>query len=137
MVRARSLVLVLLVLLGALPPLGATCGSPEECPCFPCLITAVALTVVDQDGNPLEQPWVMAATLDGEVVDDGGACDPDLRIGDTCAFGDSTGVYRIVVEAPGYQTREVAARCAAASGVDCCAGGCADETLVVARLLPE
>ena len=44
----------------------------------------------DQDGNPLEQPWVMAATLDGEVVDDGGACDPDLRIGDT--FADVTPV---------------------------------------------
>lgn len=136
MTRARSLTLVLLALVAALGQLGATCSTPPACECFPCL-TAIALTVVDQDGNPLEAPWVMAATLDGEEVDDGGNCDPDLRMGNSCVFGVATGVYRIVVQAPGYQTREVAARCAAATGEDCCLGACAAETQVVARLLPE
>jgi len=102
---------------------GATCSTNEECPCFPCM-SAVALTVLDQDGNPLNEPWVMAAT-------------PDLRTGNSCAFGNATGVYRIVVDAPGYAPREAAARCAAATGQDCCMGACVNETQVVVRLLPE
>ncbi|MBI1946685.1 MAG: hypothetical protein HYS27_13385 [Deltaproteobacteria bacterium] len=115
---------------------GATCATPEECPCFPCM-GAVGLTVLDDVGNPLNDPWVMAATLDGEPVDDGGACDPDLRTGNTCVFGTATGVYRIVVEAPGYQPREVAGRCAAATGQDCCMGDCVNAAQVVVRLIPE
>lgn len=100
-------------------------------------MSAVLLTVLDQDGNPLNAPWVMAATLDGAVVDDGGACDPDLRAGNSCAFGAATGVYRIVVDAPGYLPREVAARSAAATGQDCCMGACVNESQVLVRLLPE
>lgn len=115
---------------------GANCGNAEPCECFPCG-AAVALTVLDEAGNALNDPWVMAATLDGSPVDDGGACDPDFRLGNSCAFGTETGVYRVVVEAPGYRTREVAARSAVASGQDCCMGACANQAQVVVRLIPE
>lgn len=115
---------------------GSTCGSSDDCACFPCG-AAIGLTVLDEAGNALNDAWVMAATLDGAPVDDEGACDPDLRLGNSCTFGNATGVYRIVVEAPGYLPREVAARSAVASGQDCCMGACADQTQVVLRLLPE
>lgn len=115
---------------------GSTCGTNEPCECFPCG-AAVGLTVLDEAGNALNDPWVMAATLNGDPVDDGGSCDPDFRLGNSCAFGTETGVYRVVVEAPGYQTREVAARSAVASGQDCCMGACANQAQVVVRLLPE
>ncbi|OGQ26298.1 MAG: hypothetical protein A2138_17370 [Deltaproteobacteria bacterium RBG_16_71_12] len=134
--RMRTILALASAAVAAAALVGATCSTNEECPCFPCM-SAVALTVLDQDGNPLNEPWVMAATLDGVAVDDGGACDPDLRTGNSCAFGNATGVYRIVVDAPGYAPREAAARCAAATGQDCCMGACVNETQVVVRLLPE
>lgn len=115
---------------------GSSCSTNDDCECFPCG-GAIGLTVEDQDGTALDVAWVMAATQDGAPVDDQGACDPDLRTGNSCAFGTTTGVYRIVVEAPGFQSREVAARSAVASGQDCCTGACAGETLVVVRMIPE
>ena len=116
---------------------GSSCGTNDDCECFPCG-AAIGLTVQDQDGTALDDDWVMAATLDGAAVDDQGACDPDLRTGNSCAFGDATGMYRIVIEAPGFRTREVAARSAVESGRDCCMGigGCANETQVVVRMIP-
>lgn len=116
--------------------LGSTCGSQTDCDCFPCM-NAIGLTVQDQDGAALNDAWVMAATLDGAPVDDEGACDPDLRLGNSCAFGNATGVYRIVVAAPGYRPREVAARSSVPSGQDCCSWACAEETQVVVRMIPE
>ena len=116
--------------------LASTCGTGDDCDCFPCG-PAIGLSVLDQDGNALDDDWVMAATLDGNPINDDGACDPDFRLGNGCAFGNATGVYRIVVEAPGYRPREVAARNAVASGQDCCMGACAATTQVVVRLIPE
>jgi hypothetical protein len=133
--RARPLLVFAPLIVAALLA-GSTCDTVDDCTCFPCG-SAIGLTVLDQDGNALNDGWVMAATLDGAPVDDGSACDVDIRAGNSCIFGTATGVYRIVVEDDGRQPREVAARSAVESGQDCCAGACALETEVVVRLLPE
>lgn len=137
MLRPVRLALIVVAASGALAlATGSSCSTSDDCECFPCG-AAIGLTVLDEDGNALNDDWVMAATLDGAPVDDASACDPGLRLGNSCAFGVATGVYRVVVEAPGFATREVAARSAVGSGQDCCMGACADQTQVVVRMIPE
>lgn len=102
----------------ALLATGSDCSNLGQCECFPCQ-SAVVLNVFDEDSQPLSD-WVVEATLDGLPVDVS-ACDEAVRISPgTCSFGSETGVYRITVQAPGFQTRQLAARFAARSGEDCC-----------------
>ena len=58
------------------------------------------------------------------------------RFGNACAFGSRTGIYRITVRGPGFETREIAARVAAKSGDNCCDGSCVTSTTVSAFLDP-
>lgn len=115
---------------------GSTCSN-GDCPCTPCG-SAINLTVVDDQNVASTADWTVEATLDGTSIDDVSACDPTLRLGNSCSFGRDTGLYRITVRAPGVQTRQIAARFAAPSGIDCCTGGpCLQSTKVTAVLVPE
>lgn len=97
---------------------GADCNSFGQCECTPCQ-SAIVLNVFDEDNQPLAD-WVVDATLNGAPVDVTN-CDETLRVAPgTCSFGFETGVYRISIQAPGFQTRQLAARFAAKSGEDCC-----------------
>lgn len=113
--------------------LASTCGRLGPCECFVCF-TAIDLAVFDADGNALDTGWTVEATVDGFAVEDVANCDADVRFGNACSFGSSTGMYRITVRGEELNPRELAARVAARSGDDCCNGGCALPTAVSAFL---
>jgi hypothetical protein len=113
-----ALVVLFLTPLAMSSNCGVGGGQCEDC--VAC-VNAITLTVTDEDGNE-PQGWVMEATQDGEVVDDFGACDEDVRVGGTCSFGVEAGLYRIVVRAPGFETREIAARFASSNCCQCLVG---------------
>ena len=117
----------------ALFAMGADCSSIGQCNCFPCT-SAIHLKVFDNQNNALTDGWTAEATVDGTTVDDITNCEAGARFGNECTFGNQTGLYRITVRAPGFATRQLAARFAAKSGEDCCR--CLSETVVTAILEP-
>ncbi len=125
----------LLLCLGtAFVALGANCDGVSTCECFPCT-SAIDLQVFDSQGNALGDAWTAEATVDGVAVEDIVNCDPSARFGNDCSFGQVTGLYRITVRSPGFQTKQIAARFAAKTGEDCCR--CLQATTVHAVLLEE
>jgi hypothetical protein len=85
--------------------------------------------MVDASGAPVVAGWDVVAELDGAVVDTS-ACGDGVRVGNSCSFGFSAGVYEIVVRTPTEQ-KQLVGRVASAGGQDCCTGCLATETIPV------
>jgi len=100
---------------------GCAPGVGELCECFPCT-AAVNLRVLDAvNGAPLED-FVLEAIVNGSLRGVPEGCRPEERNGNTCSFGLETGIYHLVVAAPGYATREALVRLAepGSGGEQCC-----------------
>jgi hypothetical protein len=110
------------------------CDSGGQCECIPCT-SAINLQVFDENDNALGTGWSAEATVDGAVVNDIVNCDESTRFGNSCDFGQETGIYRITIRAAGFLTKQIAARFAAKSGEDCCV--CLQATAVHAVLLAD
>ncbi len=117
----------------ALAMVPAAC-SPTTCACTVCA-DAITLTVVDS-ADAAVNTFGVEATVNGNPVANTSNCDPGVRGTNTCSFGTELGVYDIVVRAPGFATKELAARFASDGGTDCCVN-CAPNTLVDAVLIAE
>lgn len=130
----RALLAVLTVLGLGLAGCPGDVPNPQ-CPCTPCS-TAVELTVVDgQDGGAIES-FVIEALLNGEAIGTPAGCAPEDRTANFCAFGFETGVYDLVVSAPGYETRETRVRQPERGSGDLCCRACLSPRLVTLELDP-
>lgn len=108
---------------------------PPECECFPCS-TAVQLTVVDgEDGTALNN-FEIELILNGEARGTPAGCFSEDRTGNFCEFGSETGVYHMVVTAPGYATREARLRQPERGTGDLCCRACLSARVLTVELDP-
>lgn len=116
--KAAALVVV------AAPFLGCPGGVPSGvCPCTPCVF-AVELSVFDAETEAPLNDFDVAVSVNGGEPARPPECEPGTREGNTCAFGLESGVYSMVVTAPGHAPREAVVRLSDESASDCCNGAC-------------
>lgn len=115
-------ILVLLVVLAL-----SGCSTDGDCACLLCEPgSAVTLTVVDgSTGGPITT-FLLDVAVNDTRIGEPPSCTEEQRAGDEfCSFGDDTGLYHLVVAAPGYQTREAVVRQGEPGGGDlCCRNVC-------------
>jgi hypothetical protein len=109
----------------------AACDTSSQCECVPCPNGAINLVVFDADSTALNTGWSVEATHDGQPVDTSGCLEEIRGVSNSCFFGSDTGLYRITITSPDFQTRQIAARNAAVLQ-DCCT--CVQTTTVNAFL---
>jgi hypothetical protein len=82
----------------------------------------VNLRVLDAVNDAPLEDFVLEAVVNGAPRGVPEGCRPEERNGNTCSFGLETGIYHLVVAAPGYATREALVRLAepGSGGEQCC-----------------
>lgn len=127
--RATSLSLLVVTALGAC--------SPTPCECTPCEpSSAVLLSVIDGRTTAPVSTFLVDATVNGVPLGEPAACSLERRENNTCLFGEVSGLYHLVVTAPGYETRELVVRQAGQGGSDRCCLECLRPSEVTLSLDP-
>lgn len=98
-------------------------GPGSLCQCSPCT-AAITLTVVDARDNTAIDNFSIEAVANGTPLGEPNGCRAEDRTDNTCSFGLETGLYHLVVTAPGYATREAVVRLAEPGGGDLCCRAC-------------
>ena len=110
-------------------------GDPSACDCFIC-DRAVTLVLVDSVSGSAIDDFVTEYTLDGAQQGEA-VCDGTVTEQNECTFGNSPGIYNIVVRAPGFDPREVSARVALEAPSSRCCSSCVRPKKILVELDPR
>ncbi len=111
--------LALVALLSACPGNGG-----NVCACSICR-DAVSLTVQDSETGAPVIDFLVEVVHNDTTLGEPNSCTADVRDGtNACAFGDDPGLYKIVIQAPDYETREATVRIAEEEASEICCAAC-------------
>lgn len=106
---------------------------PVACECTPCSV-AIELTVVDAVSNGPITNFEIEVVLNDQAVGTPNGCQVEDREGNFCAFGFETGIYDLIVTAPGYGTREARVRQPERGSGNLCCQACLSPRLLTLGL---
>jgi hypothetical protein len=114
----------------------ACVNGVNECECF-FADRAIALNVVDDVQETPIDDFFVELVVNGDARGEPDECSAAFREGNTCSFGDETGVYNVIVRAPLYRTSELVVRVAEESNSEICCSARLAAKDVQARLIPS
>jgi hypothetical protein len=131
---SATAVLLVVALSLALP----TCGPPTDaCTCFLCE-SAVYLEVSDAISGAPVTDFVVEAILNDVAVGEPDECTSEMRDPTyACSFGESAGVYHVIVRAPGYDTVEGVVRIAEEDESELCCRACLSAKPLLLAMTPS
>jgi hypothetical protein len=98
-------------------------GNGNECECFICE-SAVALAVIDKDTQEGITNFSVELIWNGTPLGEPFRCQDRAEDSSTCSFGEEPGIYHVIVQAPGYETREGLVRVADEGDSEICCAAC-------------
>ncbi len=117
----------------------SACSTGGDCPCLLCEPgAAVTLTVTDGSTGAPITTFLVDVAVNDVPLGEPPACSEEQRAGNEfCSFGDDTGLYHLVVAAPGYETREALVRQGEPGGGGlCCRNVCLTAQSITVALDP-
>ena len=102
---------------------GCVDGDGNACTCQICR-EAISLTVIDVDTEAPIDDFLVEVVLNDVVIGEPAACRFDNRTDNTCAFGYQSGLYKLVIKAPDYETREATVRFTEEAPSEICCKAC-------------
>lgn len=103
---------------------GCVDGPDNRCRCAICL-DAVTLTVQDVETDAAIEDFLVEVVHNDVVIGEPADCRADEREGaNVCAFGREPGLYKIVIQAPDYETREATVRIGEEAPSEICCAAC-------------
>ena len=108
----------------------------EECPCTVCG-DAVELVVEEEDTGAPISDFVVEVIYNDRPSGEPGDCSVNARDGaNSCSFGNDSGIYHVIVSAPGFETREALVRIAEEGSSEICCDRCLSQRNLTVGLTP-
>ena len=110
------------------------CTGGDMCTCNLADV-AVVIEVFDElEDSPVDD-FAVEVIQNGQPIGEPPGCIQGFREeGNSCGFGDETGIYHVTVLSPGYQSREFVVRVAAEEDSELCCRARLSAKLVTVRL---
>lgn len=108
-------------------------GPDNRCRCVICR-DAVTLTVEDEETGAAIEDFLVEVVHNDLVIGEPNDCRADVRDENVCAFGQEPGLYKIVIQAPDYETREATVRIGEEDASEICCAACLRSREVTVRL---